>query len=164
MMSYTHACMHGTPLHTHTHPHPYISTHPMHPQGGAPNQLKCNKTWMNWDISILFEDLKSVEILSCMGRCIIWWMSELIGGVMSNHKNVINLDVIRIIQFCLKIYDLWRHPQLWVGWWMGSCEITKILVNLNLIKIIQFCLNIYDLFRHPPTYGWMCGWLGRWVG
>ena len=32
-------------------------------------------------------------------------------------KNQINLDVIEIIQFCLKIYDLWRHTQLWVCVW-----------------------------------------------
>ena len=43
-------------------------------------------------------------------------------------KNQINLDLIEIIQFCLKIYDLLRHPHLWVGvWvvgWMGGliCE------------------------------------------
>ena len=43
-------------------------------------------------------------------------------------KNQINLDLIEIIQFCLKIYDLLRHPDLWVGvWvvgWMGGlkCE------------------------------------------
>ena len=30
-------------------------------------------------------------------------------------KNQINLDLIEIIQFCLKIYDLLRHPHLWVG-------------------------------------------------
>ena len=30
-------------------------------------------------------------------------------------KNLINLGLIEIIQFCLKIYDLWRHPHLWVG-------------------------------------------------
>ena len=33
-------------------------------------------------------------------------------------KNRINLDLIEIIQFCLKIYDLLRHPHLWVGGWM----------------------------------------------
>ena len=33
-------------------------------------------------------------------------------------KNQINLDLIKIIQFCLKIYDLLRHPQLWVGGWV----------------------------------------------
>ena len=40
-------------------------------------------------------------------------------------KNRINLDLIEIIQFCLKIYDLLRHPHLWVhvwvvGWMGGS--------------------------------------------
>ena len=29
-------------------------------------------------------------------------------------KNRINLDLIKIIQFCLKIYDLLTHPCLWV--------------------------------------------------
>ena len=42
-------------------------------------------------------------------------------------KNQINLDLIEILQFCLKIYDLWRHLHLWVKWvgvwvveWMGG--------------------------------------------
>ena len=29
-----------------------------------------------------------------------------------------NLDLIEIIQFCLKIYDLLTHPLLWVGGWV----------------------------------------------
>ena len=33
-------------------------------------------------------------------------------------KYRINLDLIEIIQFCLKIYDLLRHPHLWVGVWV----------------------------------------------
>ena len=48
-------------------------------------------------------------------------------------KNEINLDLIEIIQFCLKIYDLLRHPTYglvygwlggWVVGWMGGliCE------------------------------------------
>ena len=38
----------------------------------------------------------------------------------SNHvtKNQINLDLIEIIQICLKIFDLLRHPHLWVGVWV----------------------------------------------
>ena len=44
-------------------------------------------------------------------------------------KNQINLDLIEIIQFCLKIYDLLTHPHLWVVGWMdglicGSMETT----------------------------------------
>ena len=33
-------------------------------------------------------------------------------------KNQINLELIKIIQFCLKIYDLWRHPHPWMGVWV----------------------------------------------
>ena len=33
-------------------------------------------------------------------------------------KNQINLDLIEIILFCLKIYDLLRHPHPWVGIWV----------------------------------------------
>ena len=33
-------------------------------------------------------------------------------------KDQINLELIKIIQYCLKIYDLWRHPYLWVGGWV----------------------------------------------
>ena len=33
-------------------------------------------------------------------------------------KNQINLDLIKIIQFCLKINDLLRHPHLCVGVWV----------------------------------------------
>ena len=35
-------------------------------------------------------------------------------------KNQINLEVIEIIQFCLKICDLLRHPHLWVVGQMGG--------------------------------------------
>ena len=38
-------------------------------------------------------------------------------------KNLINLDLIEIIQFCLKIHDLKRDPHLWVvGWVSGSMD------------------------------------------
>ena len=67
-------------------------------------------------------------------------------------KYQINLDLIEIIQFCLKIYDLLGHPHLWegewVGQWVGSGKMTN-LIKLELISIIQFCLKIYDLWRHP---------------
>ena len=68
-------------------------------------------------------------------------------------KNLINLDLMEIIQFCLKIYDICRDTPTplggWlcgsVGQWVGSGQITKNLINLHLIEIIQFCLKIYDL-------------------
>ena len=33
-------------------------------------------------------------------------------------KNQINLELIKIIQFFLKICDLLRHSHLWVGGWV----------------------------------------------
>ena len=33
-------------------------------------------------------------------------------------KNLINLDPIEIIQFFLKIYDLKRQPNPWLGVWV----------------------------------------------
>ena len=48
-------------------------------------------------------------------------MGQWVGsGQMTN--NLINLDLIEIIQFCLKIYDLWRHPPPhgWVCGWLGG--------------------------------------------
>ena len=39
-------------------------------------------------------------------------------------KNLVNVDPIKIIQFCLKIYDLWRHSHpwvdVWVVWWVSG--------------------------------------------
>ena len=44
-------------------------------------------------------------------------MSQWVGQVHIT-KYRINLDLIEIIQFCLKIYDLLRHPHPWVGGWV----------------------------------------------
>ena len=97
------------------------------------------------------------------------WLGGSMGGPGEITNYLINLDIIEIIQFCLKIYDLWRHLHLWVGvwsvgWmggslgqWVGSGQITKYRINLDLIKIIKFCLKIYDLLRHPHL------WVGVWV-
>ena len=50
-------------------------------------------------------------------------------------KYQINLDLIEIIQFCLKIYDLLRHPHLWMGQWVGSGQMTNV-IKFELIDII----------------------------
>ena len=66
-------CM-GHPLHTHTYPHPHPPIcHP--PRGVDPqNHLKFNNTSTYQDISILFEDLKSVKNSPPMGGCVVWWV------------------------------------------------------------------------------------------
>ena len=33
---------------------------------------------------------------------------------------LIKLELIDVIRFCLKIYDLWRHPHLWVDGWVNG--------------------------------------------
>ena len=106
-------------MHMHVHAHVYMcmclgctlspppppSTH-SHPPGDPRNHSKFNSTWTNRDISILVEDLKSVETPPPMGGCIIWWGFGLMGGVSQITKNLKIVDWIKIIQFCLKIYDL----------------------------------------------------------
>ena len=89
-----------------------------------------------------------------------WWV-----GSCQITKIQINLDLIEIIQFCLNIYDLWRHLHLWVDVqvvvWMHklmgrSCHITSNQINLDLIGVIQSCLQICDLWRylHSHTTYW----------
>ena len=73
-----------------------------------------------------------------VGAWIVVWMGGSVGQwVGSGHiaKNLINLDLIEIIQFCLKIYDLLRHPHLWVGEWVGSGQMTNF-IKLELIDTI----------------------------
>ena len=57
-----------------------------------------------------------------MAGCIDWWVGGWMGWLMVGPgqiiKNQINHDLIEIIQFYLKIYDLLTDPHLWVGVWV----------------------------------------------
>ena len=58
-----------------------------------------------------------------IGRWVDGLMGGLVGVAMSNHYYLINLDLIEIVQFCLKIYDLWGHTTYglvygWLGGWV----------------------------------------------
>ena len=80
-----HACMHGTSPHT-----PIPTPTPIHPsatpRGVDPrNHLKFDNTSTYQDISIPFEDLKSVKNSPPMGGCVVWLVGEWLGGVRSNH-------------------------------------------------------------------------------
>ena len=88
MCVHAHVCTHvhvhvcgGHPLTTPTHIHPPPPT----PRGDPRNQSKFNSTWTNRDISIPFEDLKSVETSPRIGGCMVWWVGGLMGGVRSKH-------------------------------------------------------------------------------
>ena len=56
-----------------------------------------------------------------MGGC----MGEWVGS--DEMTNFIKLELIDIIQFCLKIYDLWRHPDLWVDGYVNGWAHVKSL-------------------------------------
>ena len=89
MCVHVHACIHRTP-HTHSYPPPPPSTHPPPPQGVDPwNHLKFDNTSTYQDISIPFEDLKSVKNSPPMDGCVVWWVGGWLGGLMgglrSNH-------------------------------------------------------------------------------
>ena len=64
-------------------------------------------------------NLDLIEIIQFYGWVYGWLGGLLWVGSCQIPKDQINLDLIEIIQFYLKIYDLWRHPQLWVGVWVG---------------------------------------------
>ena len=91
MRAHACVCMHAwdIPPHTHTNPHPHPPIcHP--PRVVDPrNHLKFDNTSTYQDISIPFEDLKSMKNSSHMGGCVVWWvggwLGGLMGGVRSNH-------------------------------------------------------------------------------
>ena len=61
---------------------------------------------------------------------VVGWMGGSVGQwVGSGHitKYRINLDLIKIIKFCLKIYNLSRHPYLWVDGWINGWAHVKPL-------------------------------------
>ena len=55
---------------------------------------------------------------------------------------------MEINQFCLKIYDLWRHPYLRVDGWVNGWAHVQSLNDI--IEMIQF-MDILDIFGHFTT-------------
>ena len=97
---HTHVCAYvcawDTLLHTHTYPHRHPPICHL-PRGLDPgNHLKFDNTSTYQDISIPFEDLKSVKNFPPMGVCLVWWLGGWLGGwmggVRSNHLNLKNYD------------------------------------------------------------------------
>ena len=78
------------------------------------------------------------------------WVGWYLGSCQIT-KNWINLDLIEIIQFCLKIYDLWRHSHTWVNGWahvksLKSKESWSNRDNLILDILWTFLLKPLQLF------------------
>ena len=66
-------------------------------------------------------------------------MDGWVSGVGSHQiiKNRVNRHLIEIIEFCLKIYDLWTHSHLWIGVWVGGLVDGWVSgsVHIKLLKI-----------------------------
>ena len=84
-----------------------------------------------------------------MGGCMGQWVGS---GQMTN---LIKLELINIIWFCLKIYNLSRHPYLWVdGWVSGWAHVKPLKSNKswpNWDNSIMDILDILlDILLKPP--------------
>ena len=90
------------------------------PPGGTPGIIQnsialelieifqfCLKIWNLWRLP---HPWVGVWFGGWVGGWVGWWVGS--GQITENLKIV---DWIKIIQFCLKIYDLWRHHHPWVG-------------------------------------------------
>ena len=85
------------------------------------------------------------------------YMGQLVGQWLGSGQmtNLIKLELIDIIQFCLKIYDFWRHPYLWLdGWFNGWAHVISLKSNKswpNQYNSIMDILDILlDILLKPP--------------
>ena len=108
-----------------------------------------------------------------MGGCMGQWVGS---GQMTN---LIKLELINIIWFCLKIYNLSRHPYLWVDGWVNRWAHVKPLKSNkswpNRDNSIMDILDILlDILLKPPQpfiglFLQVCigfviaGWVQYWV-
>ena len=84
-----------------------------------------------------------------MGGCMGQWVGS---GQMTN---LIKLELINIIWFCLKIYNLLRDPYLWVdGWVNGWAHVKPLKSNKSwpdrdnsIMDILDILL---DILLKPP--------------
>ena len=86
------------------HPHPIPPTQLPTPLDYTQISNQFNRSWINWDNSILFEDLNSVESLE-LESCHIT-------------KNQINHNLIEIIQF---FFEDFRFMESLMGGCVGGC-------------------------------------------
>ena len=181
------ACMH---VHAHTCVH---GKHDNFMQMAAPiGGIPGNSLWCHMRVDVRARVCVCVHVHVCVGHPLTTphphppTSPPPRGDTPGINQNSIVLELIEIIQFRLKIWNLWRlpHPWVgvwfggwvggWVGWWVGSGQNTKNLKIVDWIKIIQSCLKIYHLLRHPhPWVGvWVVGWVSgsmggsvcQWVG
>ena len=90
----------------------------------------------------------------CWDTCTYGWVyGQWVGS--GQMTNLIKLELINIIWFCLKIYNLSRHPYLWVdGWVNGWAHVKPLKSNKswpNQDNSIMDILDILlDILLKPP--------------
>ena len=62
-----------------------------------------------------------------------FWVGQWVGSGHIN-KNQINLELIKIIEFCLKICDLLKYPHLWVGVWVVGWMVGLIYGSMGGVR------------------------------
>ena len=82
-------CVHAWDIPTHTCTRPHYHPPIRHlPRGVDPwNDLKFDNTSTYQDISIPFEDLKSVKNFLPMGGYVVWWVGGWLGGLMGGFRS-----------------------------------------------------------------------------
>ena len=127
------ACM-GHPPHTHTNP-------PFHPSATPPvvdpqNHLKFDNTSTYQDISIPFEDLKSVKNSPRMGGCVVWWVGGWVVGWVDGWGQVKSLKILKLLTESRWLNPVWRfmicrdtptHGWVWVCGWVNGWSQVKWL-------------------------------------
>ena len=110
--------------------HPYTSHIPNTPTptplGGGGPRISENSIRFEivWRFEICEDSFTYGWVHGLVSGWVNGWMGGLMGGPGQIIKNWINLDLIKIIQFFLKIYDLLGYPHLWVvvGWMGGLMD------------------------------------------
>ena len=106
-----------------------------------------------------------------MGGCVDGWVDYCVGQwVVSCQitRNSIIGKLIKIIQFCLKVFVFCLHshpiPPTQPPIPLDYTQICNNSISLESIEIIQFYLKIWILWRllHPWLGEWFDGWVKGW--
>ena len=118
----------------------------------------------NQDSSILFEDIWFVKTPDLwLDTSVDGWVNGWVSGWyhVESLKNWINCNLIEIVQFSLKMYDLWRHPHLWLGVWMGLVKSLKVKFWPNRYNWILFEDLWFLETPAPMAHVWVVWWMGH---
>ena len=165
--AHVHSCMCTCAWDAPTQPHPHTPTYP--PPGVYPqiskNSIRLEQIkifWFCWKIYDLWR-----HIHLCVGVWLDGWVGYWVGqwvGSFQITRNSIIWKLIKIIQFCLKVFVLWRHPHpippTQPSTPLGYTQISNNSIGLESIEIIQLFEDLNSVETPSPMGGWMVWWVG----